>query len=76
MILFASGRTTGTDLSYGTRYDKMAEAMGGYGELVEKPEEIQPAIRRALGSGKPSVVNVILDPKGLMDEANTREMAI
>ena len=76
VVFLGQGRTTGTDLSYVTRYDKMAEAMGGYGELVEKPQEIQPAIRRALASGKPAVVNVILDPKGLMDEANTREMAI
>lgn len=76
VVFFGQGRTTATDLSYGTRYDRMAEAMGGYGELVEKPEEIQPAIRRALDSGKAAVVNVIVDPRGLVDEADTREMAI
>lgn len=76
IVFFGQGRTTATDLSYGTRYDRMAEAMGGYGELVEKPEDIQPAIRRALDSGKAAVVNVIVDPRGLLDEADTREMAI
>lgn len=76
IVFFGQGRTTGTDLNYGTRYDRMAEAMGGYGELVEKPEDIQPAIRRALESGKAAVVNVIVDPMGLLDEADTREMAI
>jgi len=75
LVFLGKGRSTGTDLSYGTRYDKMAEAMGGYGERVEKPEDIQPAIRRAQASGLPAVVNVILDPKGLEDEASTREMA-
>ena len=66
----------GTDLSLATRYDKMAEAMGGHGERVTEPGEIQPAIRRALDSGRPAVVDVVLDPKGLADEASTRELAI
>ncbi len=66
----------GTDLSPETRYDKMAEAMGGHGERVTEPGEIGPAIRRALDSGKPAIVNVILDPKGLADEAGGRAMAI
>lgn len=63
-------------MSFTTRYDKMAEAMGGYGESVENPTDIVPAITRAFPSGKPAVVNVIIDPRGLMDEASTREMAI
>lgn len=45
-----------------TRYDKVAEAFGCHGEYVERPEEIRPAIERALASGKPSVVNVVTDP--------------
>jgi acetolactate synthase-1/2/3 large subunit len=43
-----------------TRYDKVVEALGGYGELVERPEELRPALERAAASGKPSLVNVIL----------------
>lgn len=43
-----------------TRYDKMVEALGGYGELVEDPAEIQPALERAYASGKPALINVIL----------------
>ena len=66
----------GTDLSPTTRYDKLAESMGGYGERVTEPDQIQPAIRRALDSGKPAVVDVVLDPRGLADEANSREMAV
>ncbi len=48
-----------------TRYDKVVEALGGYGELVEQPEEIGPALARAFASGKPACVNVMLDPEGM-----------
>jgi acetolactate synthase-1/2/3 large subunit len=41
-----------------SRYDRMIEALGGHGEWVERPEEIRPALERALGAGKPAVVNV------------------
>ncbi len=43
-----------------TRYDKVVEALGGHGELVEKPEDIIPALERAFASKKPALVNVIL----------------
>ena len=43
-----------------TRYDKIVEAMGGYGELVERPEEIIPALERAFASGKPALINVMI----------------
>lgn len=45
------------------RYERMVEAMGGYGELVERAEDIRPALERACSSGKPACVNVMVDPK-------------
>ena len=33
---------------------RLAEALGGYGQLVEKPEDIRPALERAFASGKPA----------------------
>ena len=48
-----------------TRYDKVVEAMGGYGEWVEEPGSILPALERAFASGKPACVNVTLDPAGM-----------
>ncbi len=54
----------GRDLGY-TRYDKLAEALGGFGEYVEQPEEIRPALLRALeqvARGVPALVNVRTDP--------------
>jgi thiamine pyrophosphate-dependent acetolactate synthase large subunit-like protein len=56
-----TGGNVGRDLGY-QRYDKMVEALGGYGEFVEKPEDIRPAIERAMKSGVPSLVNVCTDP--------------
>jgi thiamine pyrophosphate-dependent acetolactate synthase large subunit-like protein len=52
----------GRDLGF-SRYDKMAEVFGAYGELVERPKDIRPAMERAVKSGKPAVVNVITDPQ-------------
>jgi len=48
-----------------TRYDRVVEALGGYGELVERPEGIVPALERAFASGLPACVNVMLDPGGM-----------
>jgi len=48
----------GTDLSPLRRYDKMAEAWGGHGELVKNTEDIVPAIQRAIENGKPSIINI------------------
>jgi acetolactate synthase-1/2/3 large subunit len=50
-----------------TRYDKVVEALGGHGELAEKPDEIRPALDRALASGKPALVNVMIRQDGDYD---------
>jgi acetolactate synthase-1/2/3 large subunit len=57
------GHTTAAELRPGIRYDKMVEALGGYGELVERPEDIRSALERAFASGLPACVNVLLDPE-------------
>jgi len=41
-----------------TRYDLVMKAFGGEGELVEKPEDVRPALDRALHSEKPYLINV------------------
>jgi acetolactate synthase I/II/III large subunit len=46
------------------RWDKAFEALGAHGEYVERSEELAPAMRRALESGKPAVVNVVADCDG------------
>ena len=56
------GVSVATDLGPTTRYDKVVEALGGYGEMIERPEEIHPALERAFKSGVPACINVLCDP--------------
>ncbi|WP_017596386.1 thiamine pyrophosphate-binding protein [Nocardiopsis potens] len=44
------------------RYSEFAQMLGGHGEEVREASEIGPALRRARESGKPSLVNVWIDP--------------
>ncbi len=60
-MLFGPDRTCGTELGV-VRYDLMAQGLGGYGEFVERPEEIRPAVERSLTYGKVSCINVMVDP--------------
>ncbi len=43
-------------------YDEFAKMLGGYGEEVRDPRDIRPALQRARESGKPSLINVWIDP--------------
>lgn len=54
-------RKPGRELGF-TRFDRVAEALGGHGELVEDPNEIRPALERAFDAGVPAIVNVRTDP--------------
>ena len=47
---------------YNPNFAKYAEACGGVGFTVERPEEIRPALERAIASGKPAIVEVVVDP--------------
>jgi acetolactate synthase-1/2/3 large subunit len=57
------GMSVAADLAPRTRYDRVVESLGGYGEMVERPDEIRPALERAFASGLPACINVICDPK-------------
>ena len=54
------GRFAGSEL-YIPDLSKVAESLGAHGERVEKPGEIIPALERALASGKPAVLDVVVD---------------
>jgi acetolactate synthase-1/2/3 large subunit len=56
------GYDVAADLQPGCRYDEVVTALGGAGELVTRPEDIGPALRRAFDSGVPYLVNVLTDP--------------
>ncbi len=59
---FLYGYSVAADLRPATRYDQVVEALGGYGELVERPQDVAPALERAFGAGRPALVNVLTDP--------------
>jgi len=59
---FLYGYSVAADLRPKTRYDRVVEALGGYGELVERPQDFRPALERAFSAGKPALVNVLTDP--------------
>jgi acetolactate synthase-1/2/3 large subunit len=59
---FLYGYSVAADLRPGTRYDQVVEALGGYGELVERPGDLRGALERAFSAGKPALVNVLTDP--------------
>src|ERR1017187_9607566 len=46
----------------GSRYDKMMEAFGGVGVNATSPDELKRAVNAAMDSGKPTLINAVLDP--------------
>ena len=48
-----------------TSFSKIYEAFGGYGILVERPEDIRDALQKAFDSGKPAVVDIITEPTAM-----------
>ncbi len=46
----------------GSRYDKMMEAFGGVGVNATSPDELKRAVNEAMDSGKPTLINAVLDP--------------
>ncbi len=52
-----------------SRYERVCDVFGGHAEHVERPAELAPALERALSSGEPAIVNVMLDPDGMAGHA-------
>jgi oxalyl-CoA decarboxylase len=46
----------------GARYDKMMEAFGGVGVNATTPDELKRAVNEAMDSGKPTLINAVIDP--------------
>ncbi len=63
---FGPGRHVASELR-ATRYDQLATALGAHGEHVEDLADLEPALTRAIESGRPAVVNVTTDPDILSD---------
>lgn len=60
---FLYGYDVAAELRPGTRYDEVMRSLGGHGELVTDPDEITHALRRALATEGPSLVNILTSPE-------------
>jgi acetolactate synthase I/II/III large subunit len=65
------GYDVAADLQPQCRYDQVVAALGGAGELVTRPADIGPALRRAFGSGVPYLVNIATDPANVYPRSTT-----
>jgi acetolactate synthase-1/2/3 large subunit len=59
---FLYGYSVAAELRPATRYDEVVRALGGHGELVERPEDLRGALERAFAANIPALVNVLTDP--------------
>jgi acetolactate synthase I/II/III large subunit len=67
------GRVSATDLQ-NPDFAAYARAFGGHGERVERTEEFEPAFERALASGRPSIIHMVLDPEALTPAASLSDI--
>ena len=65
------GYDVAADLQPQCRYDQVVAALGGAGELVTRPADIGPALRRAFDSGVPYLVNIATDPANVYPRSTT-----
>ncbi|HEU5160644.1 MAG TPA: acetolactate synthase [Streptosporangiaceae bacterium] len=68
---FLYGYDVAADLQPQCRYDEVVRALGGAGELVTRPGDIGPALRRAFDAGVPYLVNIATDPAVAYPRATT-----
>lgn len=67
--IHGADRAVATSLSPDARHDRLAEALGGQGWRVERPEELAPALDAAFSCGRPAVVDVRLGASDFRDGA-------
>jgi acetolactate synthase-1/2/3 large subunit len=62
------GRVSGTEL-VNPDFAAYARAFGGHGETVARTADFAPAFQRALASGKPSILELRIDPEAITPSA-------
>jgi oxalyl-CoA decarboxylase len=66
-----TGRDPGTTVFVkGSRYDIMMQAFGGVGVNVTTPDELKRAVDAAMDSGKPTLINAVIDPAAGSESGN------
>jgi acetolactate synthase-1/2/3 large subunit len=66
-------RVSGTALT-NPDFARFIEAFGGHGEIVEKTDELVPAVQRALASGKPALVEIRMNPEQVTNRATIADL--
>lgn len=66
-------RVSGTALT-NPDFAKFIEAFGGHGEIVETTEQLVPAVKRAMASGKPALVEVRTNPEQVTNRATIADL--
>jgi len=74
--IYGRDRVTAAEL-LPTRYDEVARALGAWGEHVDHAADLEPALRRAISSGRPAVVDVTAEcaPSSTTDASVRRKLA-
>jgi acetolactate synthase I/II/III large subunit len=67
------GRVVGTDL-VNPDFAAYAAAFGAHGEVVERTEDFEPALERALAAGRPALVELRVDPEGISPSQTISEI--
>ena len=78
---FGAGRELATSFRfeasgepYSADYAAMARAMGAEGLRVETPGDLEPALKTALDSGRPTVIDVLVEPEAAQPSAATWQL--
>jgi thiamine pyrophosphate-dependent acetolactate synthase large subunit-like protein len=61
VLAWGPGNTVATELGV-VRYERAAQGLGAHAEFVEHANELAPALKRALNSGRAACVNIMTDP--------------
>ncbi len=67
------GRVSGTALT-NPDFAKFIESFGGHGETVERTEDLVPAFKRAVASGKPALIEVVVNPEQITNRATIAQL--
>ncbi|OCJ05657.1 thiamine pyrophosphate-binding protein [Agrobacterium sp. 13-626] len=68
------GRVSATALN-NPDFAALARAYGGHGETVKATEEFGPAFERARASGKPAIIEIVLDPEAITPSRTLTEIS-
>ena len=67
------GRVVGTDLA-NPDFVELARAYGAHGERVERTEQFEGAFERSLASGRPAVIELVVDPERISPRVQLSEL--